>query len=324
MDAHAAKVQSGTQKIPGDNQGKVSQGQAKVNAEATKEPEKPHGLWGHIVSAAKWVAEKLKAAFKFVTQLLTDPGFWVSLIVAIALTAFVIATFGSGLAVLIVAGAVIGAISAGAGQITTNLASGKKWNEGVGTAMLIGGAFGAIPGVGTALGKGASAIARKIAPTLAGQFMKNAGKRVAATAFGRGASAILNGAKGLTSRIGSAGQRLLASGPGKVLTAPFRAVANIGTRAGNAASRGIASVRDRIVRTEPLSALKYSQKNIDTLVNNKTMTLDDLTSGRARCPRSRRSRCATRRSSSRRSRSRAGVARSPGASSRRLRAGSDS
>ena len=86
------------------------------------------------------MAEKLKAAFQFVAKLLTDPGFWVSLIVAVALTAFVIATFGSGLAVLVVAGAIIGAISAGAGQVVTNLAEGKKWNEGLGTAMLVGGA----------------------------------------------------------------------------------------------------------------------------------------------------------------------------------------
>ena len=188
MDAHAAKVQGGTQKIPGDNQGKVSQGQAKVNAEATKEPEKPKGLLGKIVSAAKWIAEKLKAAFKFIAQLLTDPGFWVSLIVAIALTAFVIATFGSGLAVLVVAGAVIGAISAGAGQITSNLAPGKSWNEGLGTAMLVGGAFGAIPGVGSVLGKVGGAVARKIAPTIASSFAGQRGPRVASSAFGRGVS----------------------------------------------------------------------------------------------------------------------------------------
>ncbi len=279
MDAHAAKVQGGTQKIPGENQGKVSQGQAKVNAEATKEPEKPSGLWGKIVSAAKWVAEKLKAAFKFVTQLLTDPGFWVSLIVAIALTAFVIATFGSGLAVLVVAGAVIGAISAGAGQITSNLAAGKSWNEGLGTAMLVGGAFGMIPGVGSALGKLGGAVARKVAPTIAGKFLSRAGSRVAQSFLGKGASALFQGAKGLTSRIGSAGRSLLNSGPGRVLTAPFRAVANLGTRAGNATSRGIANVRDRFVRTEAPGALKYSQKNIDSLVDQGRMTLDDLSQG---------------------------------------------
>ena len=109
------KVQGGTQKIPGDTGAKISQGQAKVNAEASKEPEKDDSLWGKIKSAAKWVAEKLKAAFEFVGKLLTDPGFWVSLIVAVALAAFVIATFGSGLAVILVGGAIIGAISAGAG-----------------------------------------------------------------------------------------------------------------------------------------------------------------------------------------------------------------
>ena len=80
MDAHAAQGPGRhAARSRGENQGKVSQGQAKVNAEATKEPEKPKGLWGKIDSAAKWVAEKLKAAFEFVTKLLTDPGFWVSL-----------------------------------------------------------------------------------------------------------------------------------------------------------------------------------------------------------------------------------------------------
>ena len=61
-----------------------------------------------------------------------------------------IATFGSGLAVLVVGGAIIGAITAGAGQVVTNLAAGKKWNEGLGTAMLIGGLLGPLgmPGIG--------------------------------------------------------------------------------------------------------------------------------------------------------------------------------
>ena len=62
---------------------------------------------------------------------------------------------------LVIAGAVIGAISAGAGQVVTNLASGKKWNEGLGTAMLIGGVTGLIPGAGKALGTVGSKVAGK-------------------------------------------------------------------------------------------------------------------------------------------------------------------
>ena len=175
--------------------------------------------------------------------MLTDPGFWVSLIVAVALTAFVIATFGSGLAVLVVAGAIIGAVSAGAGQITSNLAAGKSWNEGLGTAMLVGGAFGMIPGVGSVLGKVGGKVAAKVAPRIASSFAGRAGSRVAQSAFGRGVSAVAQGAKGLASRVGAAGRRALASGPGRVLSAPFRAVANAGTRAGQAVRRGIDNVR---------------------------------------------------------------------------------
>ena len=145
--------------------------------------------------------------------------------------------------------------------------------------MLVGGAFGLIPGVGSALGKLGGAVARKVAPTIAGKFLSRAGSRVAQSFLGKGASALFQGAKGLTSRIGSAGRSLLNSGPGRVLTAPFRAVANLGTRAGNATSRGIANVRDRFVRTEAPGALKYSQKNIDSLVDQGRMTLDDLSQG---------------------------------------------
>ena len=246
MDAHATKVQGGTQKIPGDNQAKISEGKAKVNAEAQKEPEKKEGgLWGAIKSAASWVAEKLKAAFEFVTKLLTDPGFWVSLVVAIAMTAFVIATFGTGLAVLAIGGVIIGAISAGAGQIISNLAAGQKWNEGLGTAMLIGGAFGLIPGAGRLLGAAGS----RIAGTALGRFASSGFSRIASSAFGRGVSA-------MGSRLGSVFTRAASSRVGQVVSAPFRAVANAGTRAGTAVRNGFnrltgrgGSVADDAVRS---------------------------------------------------------------------------
>ncbi len=172
----------------------MSEGQAKVNAEASKEPPKEDGgLWGKIKSAAKWVAEKLKAAFEFVTKLLSDPGFWVSLVVAVALTALVIGT--GGLAAGIVAAIVIGAISSGAGQVVSNLAAGKKWNEGLGTAI----AFGALGGAvfGPLGGKVAGAIGSKIMSTAGGKAVSAAvsrvGGRVASSAAGRAASAVGRG-----------------------------------------------------------------------------------------------------------------------------------
>ncbi|MDA0179050.1 hypothetical protein OJ997_01990, partial [Solirubrobacter phytolaccae] len=234
MSAHEAKVQGGTAKIPGDNAGKVSEGQAKVNAAATKEPKKPGGLWGKIVSAAKWVAEKLKAAFEFVAKMLTDPGFWVSLIVAIALTAFVIATFGSGLAVLVVAGAVIGAISAGAGQVVTNLASGKKWNEGLGTAMLIGGVTGLIPGLGKGLGAIGSKVAGKFGTSVANSAVGRMGSKIASSALGKGVQALGRGLKNVGGKLATLGSKAGKTVPGKIVAAPFKAAEKLGTKLGNA------------------------------------------------------------------------------------------
>ena len=239
MSAHEAKVQGGTAKIPGDNAGKVSQGQAKVNAASKEEPKKPGGLWGKIVSAAKWVAEKLKAAFEFVAKLLTDPGFWVSLIVAVALTAFVIATFGSGLAVLVVAGAIIGAISSGAGQIVTNLASGKKWNEGLGTAMLIGGVTGLIPGLGKGLGTIGSKVAGKFGTSVANSTIGRLGSKLASSALGRGAQALGRGLKNVGGKLASLGSKGLSTRAGRIISAPFRGAANLGTRLGNATREGL-------------------------------------------------------------------------------------
>jgi hypothetical protein len=238
MADHEAKVQGGTQQIPGQNSGKVSEGQAKVNAASQKEPEKPHGLWGHIVSAAKWVAEKLKAAFQFVAKLLTDPGFWVSLIVAVALTAFVIATFGSGLAVLVVAGAIIGAISAGAGQIVTNVVEGKKWNEGLGTAMLVGGITGMIPGAGKALGTVGSKIVGKFGGKIASSAIGKLGSKITSSALGKGVQALSRGVAKGAGKLAELGSKAGKTLPGKILTAPFRAAERLGTKAGTAVRSG--------------------------------------------------------------------------------------
>ena len=239
MTDHEAQVKGGTQQYPGQASSKISQGQAKVNAEASKEPKKPGGLWGAIVSAAKWVAEKLKAAFQFVAKLLTDPGFWVSLIVAVALTAFVIATFGSGLAVLVVAGAIIGAISAGAGQVVTNLAEGKKWNEGLGTAMLVGGITGLIPGAGKALGTVGSKIAGKFGASIAESAVGRMSSKIASSALGKGVQALSRGVTKIGGKLGELGSKALKSPLGKLVSAPIRGAEALGTRAGTAVRGGL-------------------------------------------------------------------------------------
>ena len=232
MDAHATKVQGGTQKIPGENQSKVSEGQAKVNAAASKEPEKPKGIWGHIVSAAKWVAQKLKAAFEFVTKLLTDPGFWVSLIVFIALAAFVVATFGTGLAVIVIGGAIVGAIAAGAGTVTSNLVAGRKWNDGLVTSMVIGGILGPLgmPGAGGVLAAAGSSFMR----TAAGRSVASLGTKLANSFAGRAISAVAQ-------RIAKSGAAQAVSKffsrAGSIVSAPFRKLSDLATRAGIAVRR---------------------------------------------------------------------------------------
>lgn len=291
MSAHEAKVQGGTGKIPGDNAGKVSEGQAKVNAAATKEPKKPSGLWGKVVSAAKWVAEKLKAAFEFVAKMLTDPGFWVSLIVAIALTAFVIATFGSGLAVLVVAGAVIGAISAGAGQIVTNLASGKKWNEGLGTAMLIGGVTGLIPGLGKGLGTIGSKVAGKFGTSVANSAVGRMGSKIASSALGKGVQALGRGIKNVGGKLATLGSKAGKTLPGKIVAAPFKAAEKLGTKLGNA-TRGalekkFPGIKPKPPTTKPTTSAAREEpsttgtkpevtSDADTVAKSAQKKLDDI------------------------------------------------
>ena len=256
LDATAAKVQSGTGKIPGENQGKVSEGQAKVNAEASKEPPKEDGgLWGKIKSAAKAAWNALKAAFEFVTKLLSDPGFWVSLVVAVALTALVIGT--GGLAAGIVAAIVIGAISSGAGQVVSNLAAGKKWNEGLGTAI----AFGALGGAvfGPLGGKVAGAIGSKIMSTAGGKAVSAAatrvGSRVASSAAGRAVSAAGRGAA-TAARRGASAVRSGARATGRAASTAVRrgatAVRNgarrVAAGARNGARRVAAGARNAVRR----------------------------------------------------------------------------
>ena len=175
--------------------GKISQGQAKVNAEATKEPEKQKGLFGKIMSAAKWVAEKLKAAFEFVTKLLSDPGFWVSLVVAVALAALVVATGGAGRRAR--RRVVIGAISCRRRPGRLQPRRGQEVERGP-RHRRSRSARSAAPIFGPLGGKVASAVGSKITNTAAGRVVtstasKRVRSRVASSAAGRAVSAAARG-----------------------------------------------------------------------------------------------------------------------------------
>jgi hypothetical protein len=134
---------------------------------------------------------------------------------------------------------VIGAISSGAGQIVTNLASGKKWNEGLGTAMLVGGVTGLIPGAGKALGTVGSKIAGKFGSSVANSVVGRMGSKIASSALGKGAAALARGASRFTGKLGELAERGLATKAGRVLSAPFRGAANLGTKLGNATRDGL-------------------------------------------------------------------------------------
>ena len=235
MTSHADKAGGKAREAPAKSAGKISEGKAKVEAAAHKEPEKPKGLFGKILSAAKWVAEKLKAAFKFVVKLVSDPGFWVSLVVGIALAAFCIATFGTGLAALAIAGAVVGALSSGAGTIVSNLAAGKSWNEGLGMSMLMGAAGGVV--FGPFGGRVAGAVGSSLAKTAGGRAVSAVASRVASRA-GTVASRAL-------APVRSTAGRAAATRAGRAVTAIPRAAGRGVRLLDNAAANTGAAVRQR-------------------------------------------------------------------------------
>ena len=255
MDQHAGKIKGEASKAPAATSGKISQGQAKVNAESQKEPKKEGGLWGAIKSAASWVAEKLKAAFEFVAKLLTDPGFWVSLVVGIAIAAFVVATFGGGLAVLAVAGVVAGAIAGAAGQIVSNVAAGRSWNEGVLQAAAFGAAGGLI--FGPLGGRVAGAVGSRIASSAAGRVASTAAGRIASSAVGRTVSAAARSlSRGVTRLGGTKLGTMLRSGASKVgtkLSQGVRAIEEFGAKAGTYVRWGARKGMDKIRGVRPSS-----------------------------------------------------------------------
>jgi hypothetical protein len=247
MDQHAGKIAGKANEAPGKTSGKISEGKAKVNAEASKEPEKKEGgLWGAIKSAASWVAEKLKAAFDFVAKLVTDPGFWVSLVVGIAIAAFVVATFGSGLAVLAVAGVVAGAISGAVGQIVSNVAAGRKWNEGVLQAAAFGAAGGLI--FGPVGGRVAGAVGSRVASSAVGTAARTTASRIANSAVAKGASAVARSMSKGMSRLGSGRLGTLLKAGAKLPGKALRNIEEYSAKAGAFARYGGQKLADNVRR----------------------------------------------------------------------------
>jgi len=258
MSEHTQKVGSKARETPAQSSAKIAAGKSKVEAEAHKEPKKHGGPFGFVMNAVDWVKEKLKAAFKFVAKLITDPGFWVSLVVFVAIVALAPVTGGASLAALALVGAVAGAVSSGAGQIVSNLAAGKKWNESLGMAMLLGGVGGAV--LGPAGGRIAAAVGR----TALGGALKSGAQRAVAAA-GRTAlgGALRPGAR----RVVSAGERAVravgkgaragAKALGKGARASATAIGRGGRRAIVAGGRAAKSVGQKL--RDKLGKLKVKQ-----------------------------------------------------------------
>jgi hypothetical protein len=204
---HAQQVAAKAREVPAQASAKKSQADARLNEAAQEGKSSGGGVMGWIKDKAKALANAFASALKFVGKLLSDPGFWVSLVVAVAVAALVVAAFATApftapiLIVLIVAGAAAGAAGGGAGQIVTNLAGHKTgldgvktlvgnvahgnfkgWSDGVVKSMVIGGVAGAVL---APLGPLAGRAGRAFADTRVGQALVGQAERVGASRFGQ-------------------------------------------------------------------------------------------------------------------------------------------
>jgi hypothetical protein len=138
-----------------------------------------------------WLLDQLRS----LGRALITPSFWVGLLVGLLITIFIVATFGSGAVVLIVAGVVAGAISAAAAYtaqvyldpLVDPHAPHKEFSaREMGYQMLIGGIAG---GVGAAAGGLATAGVNAIVTNVASRVVVN---RVAQTVVGAALGVVQN------------------------------------------------------------------------------------------------------------------------------------
>jgi hypothetical protein len=138
-----------------------------------------------------WLLDQLRS----LGRALLTPSFWVGLLVGLLITIFIIATFGSGAVVLIVAGVVAGAISAAAAYtaqvyldpLVDPSAPHREFNpREMGYQMLIGGIAG---GIGAAAGGLATAGVNAIVTNVASRVVVN---KAAQTVVGAALGAVQN------------------------------------------------------------------------------------------------------------------------------------
>jgi hypothetical protein len=144
--------------------GRVDQGQHKAEERAR------HSL---LDDPLGWIGDQLSDLW----DMLSDPGFWVGLLVGVALALVVVAavaaapfTGGASIALLIGGMALAGGLAAAAGTIVSNITnhsfsnlfSGNldwsRWSENLGTSILIGALFGAGLAAAELLGAGLIAL----------------------------------------------------------------------------------------------------------------------------------------------------------------------
>jgi hypothetical protein len=145
LDAKVAEADQKGQQPLAQVGPKIDEAHAKIESDAHKST---------LDKALSWIGDQLSQLGK----MLSDPGFWVGLLVAVVVIALLPEEL-AGLA-LIGAMAAVGALAAGIGTIVSNLAAGRPAFDNVLQNMLIGAVFGAgLTVVAAALGTGLVGIA---------------------------------------------------------------------------------------------------------------------------------------------------------------------
>ena len=197
-DALAPLVDKTRVQVDGDKEKVLSDARAKIDSldERTFEAMRKAREKAELGAFGAWLADQLRSLGK---AMLT-PSFWAGLLVGLLVTIFIVATFGGGLAVLVVAGAIAGALGAAASyaaQIWLDPLANPKMErqkfsaEELGKQMLIGGVFGAIGALGG--GVASKVLGAELAGVTARTIFAN---KVAQAVAGAGLGAVQNNING--------------------------------------------------------------------------------------------------------------------------------
>jgi hypothetical protein len=186
VDQTRQRIDGDKSKLLDDAREKLGTLDSRIDQAMTKAREKAElGAFG------AWLLDQLRSLGKA----LITPSFWVGLLVGLLITIFIVATFGGGAMVLLVAGVVAGAISAAAAYtaqvyldpLLDSSAPHKEFSaKELGYQMLIGGIAG---GVGAAAGGLANAGVNAIVTNVAQRVAVN---KVAQTVVGAALGVVQN------------------------------------------------------------------------------------------------------------------------------------